>query len=262
MAEPKGKVVTISVFLLALCGLVLLVRLSRQDRTTSSPLLVAAAASLRPPLEALADDYCRYHDVPRPRITYGASGTLAEQIRQGAPYDVFLAADAEHARWAAGRAGFAAPSRTIATGVLVLWSRSRQPAELARRIRLGQSRTLRLAVANPDYAPYGRAARQFLMRHNAWQAEHLVLTANVAQAAQYALADLVDGAFVSLSYALHDRMRQAGSYWIVPPDQYDPLPQTAVVLSDRAAAGEFVRWLGSKAAARVWRRYGYRMAGD
>ena len=260
MTQPKGKVATIAVLLLAACGLALLVRFRSANTSdnTAQPVLVAAAASLRPPLDELADLFAHHRLGPRPRITYGSSGMLAEQILQGAPFDVFVSADLHHARRVQQQAG-RQPLVTVAYGVLILWTRNGNAPQIGERIEAGDAGALRIAVPNPQYAPYGRAAQEFLERCQAWQPEQLVLTANVGQAAHYAVRGLVDAAFLSLSYGRSARMRADGSYWIVPTDCYSPLAQTAVVLSERPAASRLVRWLQSEAARAVWSRYGYRM---
>ena len=224
--------------------------------TPEEEILVAAASSLRPPLEQFRLSFTA-HAHCAVQVSYGASGTLAEQILRGAPYDLFLSADRRHAEHVARLLD--APAEPLTYGTLVLWSARHAPHKLgaalsARSIPAG----VRFALPHPDYAPYGRAAVQFLKRHGVYRPSRLVLAANVGQAAHYAVRGLVDAAFVSLSYARSGPLRTAGRYWIVPSQAYEPLPQTVVVLRRRPTVMTFVRWLRAEQNRSVWRRYGYR----
>lgn len=200
---------------------------------------------------ATAQELARLFEVQtgdRVLLSSGSTGKLYAQIRQGAPYQVFLAADSERPRLLEQQR-FAVPGSrfTYATGILVLWSRdASRPIKDAQALRNG--RIARLAIANPVTAPYGRAAQQVLTRLGLWQSweARVVRGENVGQTLQYAATGNVDAAFVALSQSRQLSDRQPGTTWIVPASLYDPIKQQAVLVrgaQHSEAAQRFVRFL-------------------
>jgi molybdate transport system substrate-binding protein len=212
---------------------------------------VAAAADLTPVLPALAADYEKQtgiHIVP----SFGSSATLADQIRNGAPFDLFLSADAAHPNaLAAARLTDAAPL-PYAHGVLVLWARKDSPAQPLTLASLLKLAVAKVAVANPAHAPYGLAAKQALEHLNldGKIAAKLVTAENIAQTAQFAESGNAQCGFLSLTTATTPHFRELGTFIPVPPETYAPIVQTAVVLAaspNRDAAHAFLLWLTSPA---------------
>ena len=191
-------------------------------------------------------------------LSFGSSGQLYAQIAQGAPFDVFLAADRGYPRRAVTDGHAVADSTfTYATGRLVLFSAD--PARDAGRASLEEGDFTRLAIANPELAPYGAAAVEVLdalgladrMR------PRLVRGNNVAQTYQFVVTGNAELGFVALAQVIgHGR----GSRWIVPRELHAPIAQDAVLLaraSGNEAAAAFLAFLRGPAAAAVLARYGY-----
>lgn len=221
---------------------------------------VAVAANFTPAMEVLAGAF-REATGHRAVISSGSTGQLYAQIRSGAPFGVFLAADARRPRLLE-RGGLAvAGSRfTYAVGRLALWS-----ADPAREMRDGRAVLAgggfrRLVIANPATAPYGAAAVQVLRRLGLWARlrDKLVRGENVAQAFHYVRSRSAELGLVALSH-----LRAAGvprsRYWRVPAGLHDPVRQQAVLLRGAAApARSLADFLRGPEARRLIRRFGYR----
>lgn len=226
----------------------------------AEPLRIAVASNFLMPARALAEQY-RVETGQPVKISAGSTGKLYAQIVNGAPYDLFFAANArEPERLEA--AGLTVPGSrfTYALGRLVLWSADGErlkDADGAAWLKRGDY--ARLAVANPKTAPYGAAAVQVLdaLAVDRSRAGRLVVGENVSQAYQFAASGNVDAGFVALSQIL---TRPGGSYWQVPADDYAPIAQQAVWLkrsADKAEARAFIDWLRSARVAAVIAGFGY-----
>ncbi len=196
------------------------------------------------------------------RLISGSSGKLYAQIANGAPYDVFLSADVEHAQRLERERLVVAGSRfTYAGGRLVLWSaRLKQvDAEVLRTARFNH-----LAVANPKIAPYGAAAFEVLNRLDVSPAvrARLVYGEDIGQTFQLAASGAADLAFVALSQLRSATGATAGVYWLVPASLYRAIEQQAVLLRHGAhnpAARAFLDYLRMPAARAITARFGYIM---
>ncbi len=204
---------------------------------------VAVASNFLTVHEALATRFSAAtgHEI---RTVSGSTGQLFAQIRNGAPVDVFLAADRERPeRIEVEGLGVAGTRFTYARGRLAVFgSEVAVPADAERLLRDGEFR--RLAVANPSFAPYGQAARQALERLGLWEsvAERLVRGENVAQAYQFVATGAAELGFVSQSQVIAAEV----VHWPVPAELHDPIRQDAILLShgaDRSAARSFIDFL-------------------
>jgi molybdate transport system substrate-binding protein len=225
--------------------------------------LIAAASDLTSALPLIAERFRRAGGGPV-RLTFGSSGALTRQIEAGAPFEVFLSADASLAKRlvASGRAE--GPGRAYGQGRLVLYARKGskvRPAggasELVRALRDG--RIQQLAIANPDHAPYGRAARETLKALGVWDlAEPRLVTGDsAAQAARFALTGGADAGLLPLSLALGPELARAGTYTRIDARLYTPLVQTAVVLRGASREGRaFFDFLASEPARAVLQDFG------
>ena len=222
---------------------------------------VAVAANAAEAIETLAAEFERQsgHEVT---VTVGSTGKLYAQILHGAPFDLFLAADQERPRLLVEQ-GLAAPDSrtTYAVGRLVLWTPEAGAfTDAAAVLRKGAFR--RLAIANPDLAPYGAAARDALRELGLWEGlrSKIVVGENVGQAFAMAASGNAELGFVALSSVLSARTPQPGSRWEVPPHFHAPIRQDAVLL-DRAeanpAAHDFLRFLGTPGARQAIASFGY-----
>lgn len=196
-----------------------------------TPLRVAAAADLEPVLPPILEQFRKATGI-KVEATYQASATLTSQIENGAPFDLFLSADNGFPQRLidAGRAEGSSPI-SYARGTLVLWTRN--DAHLPPSLDLLRNPELkRLSIANPESAPYGRAAVAALHSLNLYEVlrPRLVTAQNVAQAAQFVDSGNADAGLVSLTLALTPRLASSGSYFVMPRDLYSPIEQGAVVL--------------------------------
>ncbi|MCG6862680.1 MAG: molybdate ABC transporter substrate-binding protein [Chromatiaceae bacterium] len=230
----------------------------------AEPLRVAVASNFLMPAKALADRFEQASGY-QVSLSTGSTGKLYAQIVNGAPFSVFLAANAAEPRRLEAQGKVVAGSRfTYAVGRLVLWSRD--PAQLAAGdgadlIRNGEF--ARLAVANPKTAPYGMAALQAMQALGldpATLGRRLVRGENVSQVYQFTASGNADLGFVALSQVSNPEKPAAGSYWLVPSDLHEPIEQQAVLLDDSPndeGARLFFDFLKGPKSRELIARYGY-----
>jgi molybdate transport system substrate-binding protein len=230
----------------------------------SEPPRVAAAADLQFALTDVADRFAE-ETGERVELVFGSSGILARQIQDGAPFDVFLSADEAFVEQLA-RAGRTRDDGVLyARGRIVLFAPTGSPLVpgegldgLARLIATGQ--VPRFAIANPEHAPYGRAAEQALRKRGLWDALQpaLVLGENVSQAAQFATSGNAVGGIIAYSLALAPAMRERGQHVLIPAGDHAPLRQRMVLLERAGPAAErFYRYVQAPAARATLERYGF-----
>jgi molybdate transport system substrate-binding protein len=229
---------------------------------------VAAASDLQYALREIAQNYEKKTG-NTVKLTFGSSGALATQIQNGAPFDVFFSADASYPEMLVKRN--AADGKTMiryARGLLVLWVEKGQPlGGSVGGIVMADLHTLtspgikKIAIANPQHAPYGRAAVEALKKAGVYDkvAAKLVMGENVSQAAQFAESGNAQAALLPLSLAQAPSLRERGSYVTVPQDQYSPIIQAGVVTKqahDPAAAAGFLRFVVQEGVLTL-RKYGF-----
>ncbi|OHX12947.1 molybdate ABC transporter substrate-binding protein [Chromobacterium sphagni] len=216
---------------------------------------VAVASNFQQTLDKIAAAFkaATGHEV---KASAGASGKLASQIRQGAPFDVFLSADNERPTELA-RAGVGLPSSqfTYAYGQLALWSKKRGDAGEA---ALRQGNFNKLAVANPATAPYGRAAMETLaaLKLEAAVQAKLLTGDNIGQTMQFAEVGGADFAFVAYSQLLEQGIRD--HYWLVPEKLHQPIRQDALLIKAGPAANALMAFLKGEQARALMAQAGYR----
>jgi len=193
----------------------------------------------------------------------GSTGKLHAQIDLGAPFDVFLAADAASPRRIEADGHAVANSRfTYAVGRLALWSAHRGFVDADGTV-LARGDYRHLAIANPESAPYGRAALQVVERLGLTEhvSPRLVRGESVGQAFHFVASGAAELGFVALSQIRKASGARRGSVWIVPETLHDPIEQQAVLLArarDPRAAAEFLAFLRGAEAREVLERHGYR----
>jgi len=218
---------------------------------------VAVASNFRFAIEELAPRFeqATGHEVT---LIFGSTGKHFAQIENGAPFDVFLAADELRARMLEEDGLVVAGSRFVyAIGKLALWTADAEDVVDGDRLSAGNFRFL--AIANPTLAPYGRAARQALVKLGIWEALHprIVQGENVAQAYQFVVTGNAELGLIALAQIRIPGGGTSGSHWEIPRTHYDPIRQQAVLLTDTPATREFSKFLRSEAALAVIRSYGY-----
>jgi molybdate transport system substrate-binding protein len=231
--------------------------------------VIAAAASVRFALEELADTFYR-DSGQRVRLSLGSSGNLARQIREGAPYDVFLAADPRYVEDLARRGFTRDDGKDYLLGRLAIIVPRGSPLAADGsledlRAALVDGRVKRFAIANPEHAPYGLRAEQVLRHARIWTAirERLVLGENVGQAAQFAVSGNAEGGIIGFALAHAPAVAERGRAALIPREWHDPLHHRAVLLNAAGpVAQQFFDYLGSPAARDVFRRHGFDFPGD
>lgn len=240
----------------------LLLVLSFTGPAAADEAVVAVAANFTEVAEQLEKEFERQSGHTLTFVA-GSTGKLYAQIANGAPFDVFLSADQERPeRLEKERLAVAGSRFTYATGRLTLWSAEpgRVGGDGAATLRRGEFR--RLAIANPDLAPYGAAAKETLEKLGLWQrlADKIVMGETIGQAHTLVASGNAELGFVALSSVLSPRNPTKGSRWDLPPNLHSPIRQDAVLLAKGAgnpAARRFLDFLRSEKAKAVIRRYGY-----
>jgi molybdate transport system substrate-binding protein len=232
--------------------------------------LVAAASDLSFPIKELVAGFEKGtgHKV---KLTLGSSGTFQAQIVNGAPFDVFMSADVDYIHQLdAQKLIEPGSSYTYATGRIVVWVPNASPIDLQKlgMAALTQPGVKKIAIANPEHAPYGRAAIAAMQHYRVYDdaKPRLVMGENIAQAAQFVSSGAADVGVIALSLALSDPMKSSGRYWLVPLDAYPRMEQALAILSQArkaghlAAAKAFRDWIASSASTAVLQKYGFSVA--
>jgi molybdate transport system substrate-binding protein len=219
---------------------------------------IAAASDLARAFEELGKAFeAKTHITPV--FSFDSSGLLAKRIEQGAPYFLFASANKDFADEVVkqGRCD-GASMRSYAHGQIVVWCRTGTPAPV-KLADLADPRFRRIAIANPDHAPYGRAAKQALEKAGIWDAvsDHVKFGDSVQAAMQYARSGAVDASIVALSLAV---VTDGGAFLPIDQALYDPLDQQLVVCGngeEADAAHQFVDFISSPEGREVMTRYGF-----
>ncbi len=204
------------------------------------------------------------------RLSMGSSGNFARQIRQGAPFEMYLSAD-EAFVLDLHRDGFTRDEGDLyAIGRIVVIAPAGSPLEpdadlanLEAMLALGS--ISRFAIANPEHAPYGRAAKEALITRGLWDAvePRLVLGENVSQAAQFATSGNTEGGIIAYSLALAAQVSALGDWTLLPEEWHEPLRQRMVLLPHAGPVAEaFYAYLQEPAARAIFRRYGFVLPGE
>ncbi len=219
------------------------------------------------------------------RLSMGSTGRFARQIRQGAPFELFMAADEQYVL-DLHRDGFTRDAGDLyALGRIVMLT----PIDASRAVRvarttrvvdaalaadgtleslrraLAEGRITRFAIANPEHAPYGQRAREALQHAGLWDSiqPHLVLGENVSQAAQFALSGDAEGGLVAYSLALAPKLSARSAYELIPAGWHAPLRQRMVLLKGAGPVAEaFYAYLQSPSAREILVRHGFVLPGE
>jgi molybdate transport system substrate-binding protein len=219
---------------------------------------VAAAADLRFAMDDISAGFRRVHPGVELRASYGSSGNFYSQIRNGAPFDVFLSADIQYPRWLR-EAGIGLPGSLFVYGIgrIVVWVRTQSGIDPAAALRDPAVR--RFAIANPAHAPYGRAAEAALrsLRVHDRLEKKLVLGEDISQTFGFIDSGAADAGIVALSVALAPTARAEGRYWEIPIDDYPRIEQAGLLLKDSPDARAFCDFLRGAAGRAILKKYGF-----
>lgn len=243
---------------------VLILSLTCSELCVASSLLVAVASNFKPTAQLLADHYKANHAIEI-KFASASTGVLFAQIRQGAPFDVFLAADTEHIQaLQEAQLSLTETRITYALGELVLLvdKTALRADDLGATLQHLRRTDRRIAIANPDSAPYGRATRQAMRNLGVWRSrdKNLIRANNIALSLQNVAARTVDAAFTARSLLPYVRLRDDLAIIPVAQNLHAPIAQQAVVLrraKHAATARAFVLFLQGSAARKIIADSGY-----
>lgn len=248
-------------FLLAAAAL-LLPRLAAPAPQRS--VAVAVAANMKPAFEELAARFQATHPGVEVKATYGASGNFFAQIANGAPFDLFLSADAEFPARVVEKGLADGKAFTYAYGKLVVWVPKSSKLDLDGKglAALTDPSVQKIAIASPEVAPYGRAAKAALEKAGLYQTlkDRIVTGQSVSQTAQFVQSGNAQAGFVPLSLARTPPLSEEGRAWPVPPSSYARIEQAGVVVKgakEAALARELAAFIAGAGARDVLERYGY-----
>ncbi|MBM7071738.1 molybdate ABC transporter substrate-binding protein [Shewanella sp. 202IG2-18] len=225
---------------------------------------IAAAANVRFAMNDIAKQFTQQSGM-QIRLSYGSSGQLVQQIKHGAPFQLFISADQHYVDWLTQQGLTQGQSVIYAIGRLALVKAKDSPLTLDPELQgvsrlLTQGKLSRFAIANPEHAPYGLAAKQALEHQGLWKRLHkeLIMGENVGQAAQFALSNATQGAIIALSLAKAPNYSSKVDYVALAPELHQPLHQ-AMVLTNKAdsVAKKFFLFLQSQTAQDTLRKYGF-----
>ena len=247
----------------ALAALVLSLLLAGSVRAQKQEVRVAAAADLQFAMSELAQQFAK-HTGNQVHATYGSSGNFFAQLQNGAPFDLFFSADMEYPLRLKAT-GLTEPGTLYpyAVGRIVIWMPADSTVDLAKQgwAALLDPGVLKIAIANPEHAPYGRAAVAALRKSGIYEqvAARLVYGENISQAAQFAQSGNAQAAIVALSLATSPAMKD-GKRWQIPAEMHPPIEQAAVILKsaqNKEAAQEFLAFVKSETGRATLARYGF-----
>ena len=226
--------------------------------------VLAAASDLKFAVEQIATQF-RSNTQQEVKLVFGSSGNFYRQIEQGAPFQIFMSADESFVFKLADAGRTEDRGLLYATGRIVLFAANGSalkvdPQFAGLKAALSAGTIRRFAIANPEHAPYGRAAEQALKSMGMWETlrSRLVLGENVSQAAQFAAGGSAEGGIFAYSLALAPQIAKQGRYVLVPEEMHEPLRQRMVLVKGAGAtARAFYRYLQEPAARAVFKRHGF-----
>ena len=217
----------------------------------------------------LIEQFQKEHPGIHCEATFGSSGSLFAQLTQRAPFDLFLSADVAYTRTLEDQGLILPESRfSYAMGHLVLWAPQNSPLNLEMGLKCLESSEIRkIAIANPEVAPYGRAAVAALKSSNLYEPvqSRLVLGENLAQAAQFVQSGGADVGLLSLSLALAPEMKKTGRYYELPASTYPSIEQAGVILAwaqSIDATRQFRDFLRARTGQEILKQHGLTIPGE
>jgi len=227
---------------------------------------VAAAANLRYVLEEIKTAYVKQNPKAKVNLTFGASGMLVQQIQSGASFDFFMAADNEFPVKLKDKGLTTGSMSTYAIGKLAMYSTTLDVEKLGLEA-LKNSSVKKIAIANPETAPYGERAVELLKSQKLYDGlkSKIVLGENISQTAQFAFTGNAEIGFIALSLALAPDMDSKGSYYIVPKSLYKPIEQACILIKTpmlNTEAAKFKKFVLSPATKAIWEKWGYGLVGS
>jgi molybdate transport system substrate-binding protein len=227
---------------------------------------IAAASDLKFAMDEIVAAFKTRNPGDEVNVIYGSSGKFYTQIQQGGPFDLYFSADIEFPRQLA-KSGFAASEvKPYGIGRLVLWSTALDARQLT-LANLTNASIRRVAIANPQHAPYGKRAEEALRSNGLWSSVEpkLVFGENIAQTAQFVQTGNAQVGLIALSLALSPELARLGGYTLIPEHLHKPLEQ-GFIITRRAAANplakNFADHMQGMSARAIMTRYGFSLPTD
>jgi len=227
---------------------------------------IAAAANLRYVLEEIKTAYVKQYPKAKVNITFGASGMLVQQIMNGASFDFFMAADNEFPFKLKEKGLTTGAISTYAVGKLAIYSTTLDVEKLGLGVLKNQS-VNKIAIANPETAPYGERSVELLKSQKLYEQlkSKIVLGENISQTAQFAFTGNVEIGFIALSLAMAPEMSGKGNYYIIPQNLYKPIEQACILIKTpvlNTEAAKFRKYVLSPETKGIWEKFGYSVPGS
>jgi molybdate transport system substrate-binding protein len=257
------KVTTVPHWFRVVAALLVALVLCTPGRAAAEEITVAAAADLT---FAFKDVGARFEKQTgnTVKFSFGSSGNFLSQIQNGAPFDMFFSADIGYPKKLEA-AGLIEPGTLYeyATGKIVIWVPNASTLDLKQGLAvLTDSHINKIAIGNPEHAPYGRAAVAAMKHDNVYDkvSSKLVMGENIAQAAQFVESGNADVGILALSLALAPNLKAKGRYVVIPPTDYPPLEQAVVIVKSsekKATAKQFLAFIKTPPIVSLMRDYGF-----
>jgi len=230
---------------------------------SAQEITVAAAADLQFAMQDIAARFQK-ETGKSVKVTYGSSGNFYQQLQNGAPFDMFFSANLDYPKKLEA-AGLAEPGSYFeyATGKIVIWVLNASKLDIGPGLRsLTDPSVQKIAIANPEHAPYGQAAVAAMKKEGVYDkvSDKLVLGENISQTASFVVSGAADVGIVALSLALSPKMKDKGRYTEIPADDYPAIRQACVVMKsakDKETAKAFEAFIQKPATKELLKSYGF-----
>ena len=259
ISRLETRLAPLAAFLLALACVTACKHKNPETTTpTQGELTVAAAADLTPAFEELGREFEKVNQT-KVVFVFGSTGMLTRQLENGAPFDLFAAANVSYIDQLDQKGLIIPDTKTIyARGRITLWTVEESPIRLQGIADLVRPEVQRIAIANPDHAPYGLAAKQALQSAGIWDRVQpkLVYGDNIRQTLQYAETGNVEVAIVALSLSIQSH----GRWTLIPEDLHQPIDQALAVMKttkNEPAARAFAAFISSSQGKAIMKKYGF-----
>jgi molybdate transport system substrate-binding protein len=233
------------------------------ERCAAQEITVAAAADLQSAMQEVETRF-QQETGKSVKLIYGSSGNFAQQLQNGAPFDMFFSANLDYPKQL-DAAGLVEPGTfyQYATGKIVLWVPNDSKLDLSSGLKaLLDPSVKKIAIANPEHAPYGKAAVAAMQKEKVYDLakDKFVLGENISQAATFVASGSADVGVVALSLALSQNMKGKGRYVEIPGDDYPPIQQACVIMRssrNKDTARQFLKFIQSSPIKDLFQKYGF-----
>lgn len=237
-----------------------LIYISSYSTLSSESIKIAAASDLQFALEEIKREFIKENSEHRVDIVYGSSGILYQQISNGAPFDLFFSADDFYPQHLKKNKNLKSNPVQYAIGNIVLWSK-KIDVQTNQMNSLNFPSIRKIAIANPEHAPYGKRAKESMEYFGQYQKlkSKLIFGENISQTAHYVLSGNADIGIIALSLAMSPKMKSKGTYYHIPENSYSQLNQTCILISDSNLAQKFQNYVRQKSVHNILTKYGFRI---